>query len=104
MSATGETISFGQDIKPLFRERDRGSMSSRFDRWSYDDVARWSDAILARLRDGSMPCDGAWSEEQVARSRNGSPRRTLPRRRAARTRGAATHVSTGATALPDRPR
>ena len=42
-------------------------MSSKFDLWSYDDVARWSDAILARLRDGSMPCDGACSEEQVAR-------------------------------------
>jgi hypothetical protein len=69
MSATGETISFGQDIKPLFRERDRDSMSSKFDLWSYDDVARWSDAILARLRDGSMPCDGAWSEEQVVRFR-----------------------------------
>ena len=67
MSTTGETIGFGQDIKPLFRERDRDSMSSKFDLWSYDDVARWSDAILARLRDGSMPCDGAWSEEQVAR-------------------------------------
>jgi hypothetical protein len=67
MSATGETISFRQDIKPLFRERDRDSMSSKFDLWSYDDVARWNDAILARLRDGSMPCDGAWSEEQVAR-------------------------------------
>ena len=58
---------FGQDIKPLFRERDRDSMSSKFDLWSYDDVARWSNAILARLRDGSMACDGAWSEEEVAR-------------------------------------
>jgi hypothetical protein len=67
MSATGETIGFGQDIKPLFRERYRDSMSSKFDLWSYDDVARSGDAILARLRDGSMPCDGAWSEEQVAR-------------------------------------
>ena len=41
-------------------------MSSKFDLWSYEDVVRWSDPILARLRDGSMPCDGAWSEEQVA--------------------------------------
>jgi hypothetical protein len=41
--------------------------AAKFDLWSYDDVGRWSDAILARLRDGSMPCDGAWSEEQVAR-------------------------------------
>ena len=64
---TDEPISFERDIKPLFREGDRQSMKAAFDLWSYDDVARWSDAILARLRDGSMPCDGAWSEEQVAR-------------------------------------
>jgi hypothetical protein len=66
MSATGESISFVNDIKPLFRERDRESMKWRFDLWSYDDVAGGSDAILGRLRDGSMPCDGAWSNEQVA--------------------------------------
>jgi hypothetical protein len=34
--------------------------------WSYDDVARESDAILDRVRDGSMPCDGAWDEQRVA--------------------------------------
>lgn len=61
-----ETISFEHDIQPLFRERDRNSMSSTFDLWSYDDVANWSDAILTRLRNGSMPCDGEWPKEQVA--------------------------------------
>ena len=66
MSATGESISFDEDIKPLFRERDRGSMLSSFDLWSHDDVVQWSDAILARLRDGSMPCDGAWPDDRVA--------------------------------------
>jgi hypothetical protein len=66
VSATGEPISFGQQIKPLFREGDRESMMSKFDLWSYDDVARQSDAILARLRDGSMPCDGAWEDERIA--------------------------------------
>jgi hypothetical protein len=35
------------------------------DLWSYDDVARESDAILERLRDGSMPCDGAWDEARI---------------------------------------
>jgi hypothetical protein len=60
-------ISFDQDIKPLFREGDRESMKSAFDLWSHDDVARVSDAILARLRDGSMPCDGAWPDERIAR-------------------------------------
>jgi hypothetical protein len=66
VSATGESISFEQDIKPLFRDRDRQSMSFRFDLWSYDDVARLSDAILARLSDGSMPCDGAWDDDRIA--------------------------------------
>jgi hypothetical protein len=65
VSATGEPISYAEDVKPLFRERDRQSMLSNFDLWSYDDVARMSDAILARLRNGSMPCDGAWPDEQV---------------------------------------
>ena len=65
MAATEQPISYAQDIKPLFREGDRESMSSVFDLWSYDDVVQNSDAILGRLRDGTMPCDGAWPEEQV---------------------------------------
>ena len=66
MSASGEPISFEQDIKPLFRARDRESMKQAFDLWSRDDVARSSGAILGRLRDGSMPCDGAWPEDRIA--------------------------------------
>jgi hypothetical protein len=66
VSTSGEPISFEQDIKPLFRERDRESMKQAFDLWSRDDVAGSSDAILGRLRDGTMPCDGAWPEEQIA--------------------------------------
>lgn len=65
MAATEQPISYAQDIKPLFREGDRESMSSAFDLWSYDDVVQNSGAILGRLRDGTMPCDGAWPEEQV---------------------------------------
>jgi hypothetical protein len=66
MSTSDESISFEQDIRPLFREHDRDSMKRAFDLWSHDDVARHGDAILARLRDGTMPCDGAWPDEQVA--------------------------------------
>jgi hypothetical protein len=65
LAATEQPISYAQDIKPLFREGDRESMSSAFDLWSYDDVVQNSDAILGRLRDGTMPCDGAWPEQQV---------------------------------------
>jgi hypothetical protein len=58
--------SFERDIKPLFRESDRAAMSRAFDLWSAADVAANSDAIAARLRDGSMPCDGPWPPERVA--------------------------------------
>ncbi len=60
-----DTISFVADIKPLFREGDRESMIGSFDLWSHADVAAHADAIADRLRDGTMPCDGAWPEEQV---------------------------------------
>ena len=66
MSATDKPISFEQQIKPLFREGDRESMKWAFDLWSRDDVAGNSDAILDRLRNGTMPCDGAWPDEQIA--------------------------------------
>jgi hypothetical protein len=66
MSATGEPVSFERQIKPLFREGDRESMKWAFDLWSRDDVAGNSDAILGRLRNGTMPCDGAWAEEQIS--------------------------------------
>lgn len=58
-------VSFDADIKPLFRERDRDSMRNVFDLWSYADVKTHADAIAQRLKDGSMPCDGAWPPERV---------------------------------------
>jgi CDGSH-type Zn-finger protein/truncated hemoglobin YjbI len=60
-----EPVSFESHIKPLFRPMDRQSMSLAFDLWSYDDVSRHADAILAQLRAGTMPCDGAWPAEKV---------------------------------------
>jgi hypothetical protein len=66
LSASDQPISFEQQIKPLFRERDRQSMKWAFDLWSHDDVAANSTAILGKLRDGTMPCDGSWSDEQIA--------------------------------------
>ena len=60
-----ETVSFAAHVKPLFRERDRKSMSFAFDLWSQADVQAHADGILARLRDGTMPCDGAWPPEQI---------------------------------------
>jgi CDGSH-type Zn-finger protein/truncated hemoglobin YjbI len=60
-----ETVSFESHIKPLFRSRDKQSMSFAFDLWSYDDVSRHADAILARVRAGNMPCDGRWPDAKV---------------------------------------
>src|ERR1700689_5219179 len=54
------TLTFERDIKPLFRDSDRAAMRKAFDLWSATDVAAHGDAIAARLRDGSMPCDGPW--------------------------------------------
>jgi CDGSH-type Zn-finger protein/truncated hemoglobin YjbI len=65
LPAEGEPVSFEQHIKPLFRTRDRQSMRFAFDLWSQDDVTEHGAAILSRLRNGTMPCDGAWPDEQV---------------------------------------
>jgi hypothetical protein len=61
----GEAVSFLAHIKPLFRAKDRESMRGAFDLWSYDDVSAHADAIVSRLRAGTMPCDGAWPDTQV---------------------------------------
>ena len=57
--------SFETDIRPLFRERDRGAMLRAFDLWSYEDVKANADRILVAVRSGAMPCDGQWPEQQV---------------------------------------
>ena len=60
-----EAVGYERDIRPLFREKDVGSMSQAFDLASYDDVRANAEKILARVSDGSMPCDGAWPEERI---------------------------------------
>jgi CDGSH-type Zn-finger protein/truncated hemoglobin YjbI len=61
----GQPVGFAAHIKPLFREKDRQSMSFAFDLWSYDDVRGRAAEILARLQDGTMPCDGTWPAEKT---------------------------------------
>jgi CDGSH-type Zn-finger protein/truncated hemoglobin YjbI len=60
-----ETVSFKAHIRPLFREHDRMSMSFAFDLWSQADVQEHAAEILERLRNGSMPCDGAWPDGKI---------------------------------------
>jgi len=66
LPAADEPLHFEAHIKPLFRPMDRQSMTFAFDLWSYDDVTKHADGILARLQKGTMPCDGAWPDEKVA--------------------------------------
>lgn len=66
LPADDEPVSFATHVKSMFRDRDRRSMLFAFDLWSRDDVAGHADAILARLRNGTMPCDGAWPDQHVA--------------------------------------
>jgi hypothetical protein len=58
-----------EEIRSLFRPIDVESMEPFFDLSSYDDVRTYATEILSRLEDGSMPCDGAWPEEQLERFR-----------------------------------
>jgi hypothetical protein len=59
--------SFAADIRPLFRDKDVESMKGMgLDLSSLDEVGAQADAILARLRAGDMPCDGAWPADQIS--------------------------------------
>jgi hypothetical protein len=73
----GDEVTYEQNIRQLFRDRDIQSMSFAFDLSSYDDVRANAEAIYERLAAGTMPCDGAWPAEDVERFRtwidNGSP-------------------------------
>jgi CDGSH-type Zn-finger protein/truncated hemoglobin YjbI len=65
LPGAGEPVGFAKHVKTLFRARDRKSMQFAFDLWSYADVSTHADAILERVRNGTMPCDSAWPEEKV---------------------------------------
>jgi len=61
-------LSFANDIRPLFRESPDVDTMKRMglDLWSYEDVKEKATGIHARLEDGTMPCDGAWPDEQLS--------------------------------------
>jgi hypothetical protein len=72
-----DQVTYSQDIRPLFRDRDIQSMAFAFDLASYDDVRANAEAVYEKLAAGTMPCDGRWPAEDVERFRtwidNGSP-------------------------------
>jgi hypothetical protein len=61
-----QPLSFERDIRPLFRETDRSAMLKSFDLWWYPDVVQHHEVIIARLADGSMPCDRHWAPGELA--------------------------------------
>jgi hypothetical protein len=62
-------LSFAKDIRPLFRDDPDVEAMKPFgmDLSSYGDVRAQAGNILARLEDGSMPCDEPWPPAQIDR-------------------------------------
>jgi len=73
-------LSFAKDIRPLFRDEPDVEAMKPFgmDLSAYDDVKTHAEAIYARLEDGSMPCDGEWPKEQVAKFKQWMQEGMLP--------------------------
>jgi CDGSH-type Zn-finger protein/truncated hemoglobin YjbI len=66
LPAPGEPLTFDTHIKPLFRPMDRNSMIFAFDLWKEADLRTHGAGILARLKAGTMPCDGAWPAAKIS--------------------------------------
>ncbi len=62
-------VSFGRDIRPLFRDKDIDSMKDfgDFDLSKVSDVRANAANIYQRLLDKDMPCDAPWSDQNIAR-------------------------------------
>jgi len=68
--ASTAPLSFAADIRDLFRATpDRSAMLlfGPFDLHKFEDVRDNADRILATLLDGSMPCDGSWPPDRIAK-------------------------------------
>ncbi len=61
------TVSFAQDIRPLFTDNDIESMKDfgDFDLSQIPDVRANAANIYSRLAAKDMPCNGAWSDENI---------------------------------------
>jgi hypothetical protein len=61
-------VGFAKDIRPLFRDDpDVATMKDYgLDLSAYADVKAQAESILATLKEGTMPCDGAWPEDRIA--------------------------------------
>jgi hypothetical protein len=61
-------LSFAKDIRPLFRDTPDVASMKEFglDLSSYADVKAKAQSIHETLVEGTMPCDGAWPQDQIA--------------------------------------
>ena len=59
-------LSFAQDVRPLFRDKDRNRMLFMFDLFVYDDVKANAVDILDVVSAGRMPCDVPWDSSKIA--------------------------------------
>jgi hypothetical protein len=67
-----QVLSFESDIKVLFRPvPDRSVMLaiSGFDLHKFEDVRDNAERIRKRIEDGTMPCDGSWPPDRIAKFR-----------------------------------
>jgi hypothetical protein len=62
-------VSFERDIRPLFRDEDVEEMLFAFDLSSVEEVRQNAEEIHSRLAEGTMPCDGPWPAQDIARLR-----------------------------------
>lgn len=63
---TSDTPPTFSQVRALFREKDVESMKSLgIDLSDYATVADNADRIYERVKEGTMPCDGAWSQDKV---------------------------------------
>jgi len=62
------TLSFAQDIRPMFRKDGIQTMKdiADFDLSKYEIVHARAANIYERVVDGSMPCDEVWPDEKIA--------------------------------------
>ena len=61
-----ETATFNDNIRTLFREKDRNLMPRHFELWNHEDGRANSDKILGCRQAGTMRCDRALPRERVA--------------------------------------
>lgn len=61
-------VSYARDIRPLLRQQDIECMGDfGFDLSKLGDVRRNAAMIYERLSDKSMPLDGPWRDEDIAK-------------------------------------